>query len=156
VSETQPIIRRAGTDDLPAVAGLRWRWSVDENGAAPQMSRAQYDAALVAWAGEHDDSHVGFVAELDGSIVGMTWVAITARFPTPQSAQRRTADLQSVYVVPEARGRGIGSALIRAALDEATARGASRAVVHSSDAAIDLYARHGFASSARLRDRDLP
>jgi len=151
-----PIIRRAGTADLSAVAGLRWRWSVQENGAAPVMSREQYDAALVAWAAEHRDSHVGFVAELDGSIVGMTWIAITPRFPTPQSAERRTADLQSVYVVPEARGHGIGSALVRAAIEEAVARGASRAVVHSSDAAIELYARHGFVSSARLRDRDLP
>ena len=149
------IVRPAVQADLEAVAGLRWRWSVDENGAPPRMSRDDYTTAVVAWAAAHHDTHVGFVAERGGELVGMTWIAFSARFPTPQSADRWTADLQSVYVVPEARGIGVGSALLRAALDVAAARGAARTVVHSSDSAIPVYEHLGFASSPQLMDRDL-
>jgi len=150
------IVRAATAGDLPSVAGLRWRWSVEENGATPSMTRDAYAAAVAAWSAAHDDTHVGFVAERDGVLVGMTWLAISARFPTPQSADRRTADLQSVYVVPEARGIGAGSALLRAALGEAERRGAGRVVVHSSDSAIPVYEHLGFAPSPRLMDRETP
>jgi ribosomal protein S18 acetylase RimI-like enzyme len=149
-------VRAAEAGDLAAVAELRWRWSVEENGATPRVPHDEYAAAVAAWAETHQATHAGFVAERDGVVIGMTWIALTPRFPTPQSVARLTADLQSVYVVPEARGGGIGSELVRTALGHAAAAGAARAVVHSSDAAITLYRGAGFGSSERLMDVELP
>jgi GNAT superfamily N-acetyltransferase len=149
-------VRAVTTDDLAAVAELRWRWSVEENGATPRVPHDEYVAAVASWAAANAATHAGFVAVRDGVVIGMTWIALTPRFPTPQSVDRLTADLQSVYVVPEARGEGIGSDLVRTALAHAAAAGAARAVVHSSTGAIPMYERHGFASSARLMDVELP
>jgi GNAT superfamily N-acetyltransferase len=148
-------VRAVTSDDLDAVAELRWRWSVGENGVSASVPHDEYVAAVARWAAENAATHSGFVAVRDGVVIGMTWVALTPRFPTPQSVDRLSADLQSVYVVPEARGDGIGSALVRAALASAAAAGAARAVVHSSRGAVPLYERHGLGSSPSLMDVDL-
>jgi putative acetyltransferase len=53
------------------------------------------------------------------------------------------------------RGQGVGSALLRATLDAATAKGIRRVelVVRADNAAaIALYERHGFELEGRLRD----
>lgn len=155
MNEPSAQVRAATPVDRDAVARLRWRWSVDENGATPQMAHDEYLASARAWFDAHETSHRGFVAVLDGGIVGIAWVALTPRFPTPQSTERVTADLQSVYVEPAHRGRGIGGRLIRAALEQAARSGAERMVVHSSPSAIRLYERAGFSSGSRLLDIDL-
>jgi predicted GNAT family N-acyltransferase len=49
-------------------------------------------------------------------------------------------------VAPEARGRGIGSALLRALIDEAARRGHAEAVLNAQVTAMPFYARHGFVA----------
>lgn len=49
----------------------------------------------------------------------MAWLMFTERVPGPAQQRRRFGDVQSVYVVPEVRGRGIGAALVQALLIEA-------------------------------------
>jgi len=53
--------------------------------------------------------------------------------------------VQSVYVVPELRNRGLGGALIARVLTEARDRRLERVTVHSADRAVPLYLRSGFA-----------
>ena len=57
------------------------------------------------------------------------------------------AHLVSMWTAPEARGRGVGAALVRAVLDWATAAGATEVglwVTRGNDAAVRLYERAGF------------
>ena len=61
------------------------------------------------------------VAELDGAIVGMAWLAFAPRVPSPRALDRRNGDVQSVYVWPDARGRGVGGRLVDAIVEEARA-----------------------------------
>jgi GNAT superfamily N-acetyltransferase len=67
----------------------------------------------------------------------------------------RVAVLQSMRVVPEARGRGVGSRLVAAFFDWAKERGAVRASVTAyaaNEGAQRFYARHGFVpASVTLR-----
>lgn len=146
-------VRAARPEDLPAVAALRWSWVADEQGDPDVVPRDAFVTELVRWAHEHRDSHRCLVAERDGELVGMAWLAITARVPSPRSLDRRTCDLQSVYVLPAHRSDGVGHALVEAAAAEAAALGAERIVVHSSERAVSLYDRAGFSSSPLLRDR---
>lgn len=66
----------------------------------------------------------------------------------------RTAWLDELYVVPEARGRGIGRSLLRRALREARQAGCAAVeleVVRGHSRAARLYLRHGFERLPRSR-----
>ncbi|GAB3147006.1 GNAT family N-acetyltransferase [Microbacterium neimengense] len=141
-------IRRAVDVDLTPVAELRWSSIVDEKNAVPATERGAFVAAFVEWA--RAARHECYVAEVEGDIRGAAWVVFTERVPSPRALTRVTADLQGVYVDPDYRERGVGQRLITHVVDEATARGAERVVVHSSDLAVPLYERAGFTSSRTL------
>ncbi|PZE84247.1 GNAT family N-acetyltransferase [Curtobacterium sp. MCBD17_032] len=144
------VIRASRADDMPAVADLRWRWRVDEDGIAPVGTPASYRVAVTRFAAAHPETHRCVVAEHGGVVVGMAWLAIVARPPTPDRPARSTADVQTVYVAPEARGRGIAQRLVRAVLDLADEAGAERTTVHSSVVGESLYRRLGFGDAPRL------
>lgn len=83
----------------------------------------------------------------------MAWVALVARVPRPGETRRISADIQTVYVEPDYRGRGVGSALASAAVEHGEQAGAARVTVHSSRRAVPMYERIGFAASSRLLQR---
>jgi ribosomal protein S18 acetylase RimI-like enzyme len=90
-----------------------------------------------------------FVAVDDGRVVG--WCDIN---PKTHETLRHSGVL-GMGVAATHRGRGVGSALLRATLQAASARGITRVelVVRADNAAaIALYERHGFELEGRLRD----
>lgn len=147
-------IDRARTSDVAALARLLW---LDTHGDEPGATALEaFAASLGPWCEEHQESHVGFVARrLDGEVVGMAWVALVPRIPRPVPTMRLSGDLQTVYVLPEHRGRGIGSALVGAAASHAADAGALRVTVHSGRKAVPVYERLGFEASPRQADGSL-
>ena len=142
----------AGREDLPALARLVWLDSTPEQQAAQPF--ASFAADLEAWWSDHDTSHLAFVARRPQSeIVGMAWLALLPRVPRPGATARLSADIQTVFVIAEQRGKGIGSALVQAASEHALRRGAVRVTVHSGRRAVPVYERLGFASSRQLLQR---
>jgi ribosomal protein S18 acetylase RimI-like enzyme len=82
-----------------------------------------------------------FVARDEGRVVGMLTL-VTFEIPTAVRAW-----IEDVVVDEEVRGRGVAAALVQAALDGATARGASTVDLTSRpdrEAANRLYVRMGF------------
>ncbi|MFE0022216.1 GNAT family N-acetyltransferase [Amycolatopsis sp. NPDC059021] len=140
-------IRPARPDDLSAVAELRWNWAQEIYGT-PDLSLEEFVPRFVAWAQE--TSHRCLVLVRGQVVVGMAWLAITGRVPHPRAIERRSGDVQCVYVVPEERDRGLGGGLIEAVLAWASELGLERVTVHSSDRAIPAYVRHGFEASPSL------
>ncbi len=94
----EPIIRPVRASDVPALAAL-WRRVFQD---PPELSRA-FLRELPALGG-------GVCAEEDGVLLGAAY-AVTDYF----LEARRLAYLYAVAVLPEARGRGLGAALSRAA-----------------------------------------
>ncbi len=97
-----------------------------------------------AWLDTLDPSTPGtsFVAEADGRLVGQLGLHGTGRL-----------DL-GMFVLPEWRGKGVGTALMEAALEYARARGAykiSLEVWPHNTAAITLYEKFGFEREGYLR-----
>ncbi|MDA1358884.1 GNAT family N-acetyltransferase [Glycomyces luteolus] len=147
-------IRIARADEFTAVAGLRWQWEV-EVGETPTMPRETFEKGFAEWARRHIDSHRCIVVSRNGTVVGMAWLAVIERVPTPDSMARATGDLQSVYLVPEARNGGLGSRLIAASLDEARTLGLPNVTVQSTTRAVPVYSRNGFAASPKVLQADL-
>lgn len=151
----------AGKADLAQLARLLWLNSAPAEQAKQSVELFAVD--LGAWWTDHDNSHTAFVArvaepeseyEYESEVVGMAWLALVPRVPRPGVTTRRSADIQSVFVVPEQRGKRIGSALVQAASEHASRLGAGRVTVHSGRKAVPVYERLGFASSRELLQRE--
>ncbi|MFF7307488.1 GNAT family N-acetyltransferase [Streptomyces sp. NPDC008137] len=142
-------IRPARSGELAAVAALRWDWLV-ENGGEAVGEREEFVEHFVGWAGENAGSHRCTVLVRDDVVIGMAWLVVVRRVPTPQAPRRASGDVQCVYVAPEARDGGLGAQLIQAVLDQAGELGLERVTVHSTSRAIPAYARCGFQESPRL------
>jgi GNAT superfamily N-acetyltransferase len=145
-------ISLAGQEDLGHLARLLWLHAAPEEQATQSVE--SFAADLADWWHDHHDSHLPFIARAHGSeVVGMVWLALVARVPRPGTTARRSADIQSLFVLPERRGRGIGSRLVQAASEHAWRLGAARVTVQSGRRAVPVYERVGFASSRQLLQR---
>lgn len=89
------------------------------------------------------------VAVLDGEVAGFAYVGPWR----PRPAYAHTVE-DTIYLDPAATGRGIGTRLLRAVLDEAAAAGAREVVAVLADgdtaASLALHRRLGFTAAGRL------
>ncbi|MFI7386791.1 GNAT family N-acetyltransferase [Streptomyces sp. NPDC049813] len=94
------------------------------------------------------------VAELAGRLVGYIRFAL----PTPLPTNAHVRQVQGLAVATEARGRGVGRLLVRAAVDEARRQGARRLTLrvlgHNAPARA-LYEAEGFVVEGVLPEEFL-
>ncbi|MET8831027.1 GNAT family N-acetyltransferase [Streptomyces sp. NPDC004610] len=132
-----PHIRHALPEDEPALIRLdRESWS-------PQHAVSPRPEADQPFFGKRSGPLDHFVAELDGQVVGYVRIG----FPTELASNAHVRQIRGLAVAEEARGHGIGRALVRAAVEEARIRGARRIslrVLGHNTAARALYASEGF------------
>jgi len=90
------------------------------------------------------------VAELDGKVHGFAYVSSFR----PRSAYRHTVE-DSIYVDPQATGKGIGTQLLSALIERSTALGFRQMVAviggGQNVASINLHARQGFKQVGHLQ-----
>lgn len=143
-------IRRAGPDDVDALLTISTGlWREDAGTHDPEVMNTDWPqqhgrASFEALVGDPD--RVGLLATIDGGLAG----GLMGSHPqlTPFVRQRE-ARLNSLWVLPEHRGAGVGGRLVQAFLSWAREQGAPYAVVTAFAAnptAIALYERHGFGS----------
>lgn len=140
------VVRTATMMDVSALAVLRWRWALPDAAPQPDALR-EFAAALEEWMVRQGDASVCKIAVLDGEFVGMATLAIFERVPNPDDLRRLSGDVQSVFVVPERRGLGIGRKLMEAICETAAERGLRKVTVDSHDGAVPFYQQFGFTRS---------
>jgi GNAT superfamily N-acetyltransferase len=79
----------------------------------------------------HAKTHLPFVAEVDGYVVGAAWLLVAERVPRNDSLDLMTA------ILAEARTRDL-----------------THVTVHSGRRAVDFYLRNGFSHDRRLLLRE--
>lgn len=132
------LIRTALPDDEEALGRIdRVTWStLHAVQPAPQLP---YPPFFSERFGPHDH----LVAELNGVVVGY----IRLGYPTSVLANAHVRQILGFAVADEARGRGVGRRLVRAAVEEARRQGARRItlrVLGHNIPARTLYASEGF------------
>ncbi|MCR2799612.1 MULTISPECIES: GNAT family N-acetyltransferase [unclassified Microbacterium] len=147
------VVRDGTPDDAPSLAVLKLAWANRHHATVEESQSFARD--LASWMASQGDSLLTRVAEHRGDLVGMAWLVVFDRVPDFSDRNRRTGDVQSVFVNPEFRRRGIGHALVSSLVDAADRRGIPRITVSSNDAATRLYLGTGFEASPRLLERRL-
>ena len=135
------MIRPARADDAVAIAALdEATWSFDVTPSPRSSVPSSIDGMLVAEDG--------------GEIVGYVAVGRATRL----ESNRHVADIRGLAVAPDHQGRGLGRALVEAALDAARERGARKVtlrVLGPNTAARALYESCGFVVEGVRRDEFL-
>ena len=135
-------IRTASVEDLPAIVAI-YNEAIRERFATADLEPVTVEARA-AWFHEHDPSTLPiYVAERAGAVVG--WCSLSAYRPG-RAALKATAEI-SYYVRAEARGQGVGTVLVRHAIDEAPRLGKRvlfGILLERNTASINLLKKCGF------------
>lgn len=138
------VLRRAERADLRRLLELL---AADQLGATRESADdlAPYEAAFAAI--DADPAQLLVVAVADGAVVGTFQLTFI-----PGLARRGTlrAQIEAVRVAAEHRGRGLGAAMMRWAMNEARSRGCALVQLTSDrtrDDARRFYERLGFVAS---------
>ena len=138
------LVRPATDADLDAAVDLyeavaaEGRWIAGEAPVNKPERRATFESSI-----RRDDAQF-FVADDGGSIVGELGIQLTSY---------GVADF-GMMVAADARGRGVGSSLLAAAIEWARSAGAHKIALQvwpDNEAAIALYRRFGFEQEGHLR-----
>lgn len=146
------IIREATPADRPTLVGFMSALQEAERALEPNRAPGpdiadSHLASLERWVAKKPGGGV-LVAELDGALAGFLVAAVIVDTGTYLPPETRTFGwISDLWVEPQARGNGIGRALIAAAEARLRAAGIGRvelaAVVGNADA-LALYERLGY------------
>jgi L-amino acid N-acyltransferase YncA len=140
--QMQPTLRPATPTDIPAITAI-YSAAVLEGTASFELEPSDEQEMLRRLAAITDAGYPYFVAELDGRVAGYAYANAYRTRP----AYRFTVE-NSVYIAPDAQGKGIGRVLLTALIDTCTAQGFRLMVAVIGDSAnfasITLHRRAGF------------
>jgi GNAT superfamily N-acetyltransferase len=92
-----------------------------------------------------------FLALRGASPIGMAWLALVDRDPGPRYFTRRSAYVQSVFVVSHERTNGVATTLMGILLTHSRTLGLDYVAVHPSERSFSLYRRLGFTETDRCQ-----
>lgn len=133
--------------DLPTL--MKWRKEVLRNvfGGEPsdlllEQNRRYYRKNI------ENNSHIAFVASLDGEDAGCGAVCFSEELPSPDNPTGKCAYLMNIYVRDHFRKHGIAHSIVRKLVEEAQKRDCGKIYLETTEDGRPVYASVGF--------RDLP
>jgi GNAT superfamily N-acetyltransferase len=156
-------IRAARASDIPALVELRTANARRHAALDPSGYRLPAAAAVqryfeVLFSGAAGSDIVMLVAEVSGTVAGMTEIVM---MPAPPDHQiltpRRLAEVHTV-VLERYRGNGVGKALVTAAEQRAARRGVSlllAPILAPNAEAIAFYSRAGYGQHGIILSKNL-
>jgi GNAT superfamily N-acetyltransferase len=138
-------IRPAEDRDAYRLAGLRWAFRSAVS--APVEGHVVFRDRCARWmkdALSPGGRWQAWLAEEKGEIVGNVWLNCIDKIPNPGAEPEVHAYLSNLYVLPDARGRGLGRDLLRAALAHCQRLHPHAVLLWPSERSRTLYERAGF------------
>lgn len=153
-------VRRAKPDDVAAVAAIHVRsWQAAYSGILPEdvlagLSVTEREESWRHLLTSNEHHWLNLVAEDDHSVVGLCAVTTPSR---DAGADERLAEVGALYIDPAHWREGVGSALLRAALEELEENAWSEVVLWvlpENHRALDFYARFDFRVEKGIEKRE--
>ena len=138
-------IRFAKPSDADALAQLRYALRASTGRATEP--EADFIKRCSVWMEDHlkSDAWQCWVAEIDKQLIGAVWLQLVEKIPNPRAEAEYHAYITNFYIMEQARGRGIGSQILRTALDWCRARDVHSVILWPTERSRTLYERFGFA-----------
>jgi GNAT superfamily N-acetyltransferase len=148
-------IRAATAADAAVLASLRLEL---RTGVSPDVVPEEgFQARCAAWMADRlagrGTWHCWLAEETDGTPLGTVWVEIIERLPNPEGEPELHGYLTGFYVRAAARNRGVGSALLEAALARCAELRADTVFLWPTPRSRVLYARYGFTQRSGILER---
>lgn len=140
------IIRAATVSDALTLAGLRYEFRASTGPVVED--EAEFVRRCGRWMRERlreGGAWRCWIVEQDQAPAGQLWAQLIEKMPNPSTEPEYHAYLTNFYVREGARGRGLGSALLSAALEWCQARQVHAVILWPTPRSRPLYLRHGFA-----------
>jgi len=138
-------IRVARATDAQVLARLRYALRASTGRATEP--EADFTTRCAIWMEDHlkTDAWHCWVAEVNKEIIGAVWLQFVEKIPNPRAEAEHHAYITNFYIQQDARGRGIGSQLLRATLDWCKERDVHAVILWPTQRSRSLYERYGFA-----------
>jgi len=135
----------ASLSDAPALAALRYALR-STTGVATEPE-TDFVTRCTNWMQTHleDDFWQCWVAEARQKLIGAVWLQLVEKIPNPRNEPEHHAYITNFYIEETMRGKGIGSELLRAAIEWCKTRDVHAIILWPTERSRSLYERHGFA-----------
>ncbi len=139
--------RKATTSEIPQLAQMRWDFRKEDDDEPDVMTYAEFMESCAAFLlqGMHSEQWVYWVAMQHDVVVSHICIFRIQSVPRPCKDADYWGYMTNVYTKPAYRQQGIGSRLMKHAMQWAKTQGLALMIVSPSDAAIPFYQRAGFA-----------
>lgn len=147
-------VRRAGPGDAVELARLRYAFRAELD--PPHESESAFVQRCTSWMAKQlgpEGVWRCWVAALGTSLIGTAWLQLIEKLPNPVGHLGFHGYVSSVYVIPQLRNAGVGSALLAACLEEARRDGVDALFLWPTSRSRPLYERHGFGVREDLLER---
>lgn len=138
-------VRLARPEDAAALARLRYQFRTELEPAGE--AGPDFIARCTEWMRERlgeAGAWRAWVAELGGTECGMVWLQLVEKIPNPVAEPEWHGYVTSLYVRPDQRASGLGSTLLRAALEACDQREVDAVFLWPTPRSRSLYERHAF------------
>ena len=151
----ETIVRPATEADAVRLAELRWEVRAGKD--RPVEERAAFVRRCAEWMASELRARtwLAWIAETEHGIAGQVWLRVVEKVPNPVGERDRHAYLSNLYVTPTARG-GVGTRLLEAAIDWASANRVDRIVLWPTARSRSMYMRYGFTASGEVLELTCP
>jgi GNAT superfamily N-acetyltransferase len=136
--------RRAHAGDAEGLARLRFQFRSER--AEVVEEEAVFIERCTKWMRPRlaSSGWTAWVAEQEGRLLGQVWLQVVEKIPNPVVEAESHGYITNLFVQPQVRSAGVGSALLQLALTHARDAGLDRIVLWPTDRSRSLYVRHGF------------
>ncbi|HEY90561.1 MAG TPA: GNAT family N-acetyltransferase [Dehalococcoidia bacterium] len=144
-------IRKATLEDETQVFDLLRQLMTSASADHPVNQKNGYDTFRRML--DDDDAGTVFVAEEDGVMLGL----VTLSYPLAIRCGGSYSSIEEFIVTEQARGKGVGGALLEAVVTKATEKGCYELLVsRPSDLGLPVYIRHGWKDDGKALLMNLP
>ncbi len=144
-------VRRATVEDIDVLARLRVALQREMGHLAADTPEDAFVEATRRYLAEAlpSGAFIAWMAVADGQVVASSGLIFIARPPSARNLSGREAHILNMYTVPEWRGRGIATRLLRELIGAARDADAHRIWLHASADGQPIYEKAGFAATHR-------